>query len=167
MTLYSDRFTLMGKESMDDFCTQSNLNSMAFKRPQDQPRRPFIDTFSFIPCRRVDSDASSFYFRPLLPVDMVAESPVSLPKLPDKQVQSQFWVPPLKRLQFCCHIIREAWCHQKDASLDSVMSDFSAMYLGRPGIGDKMFDHAVDLGPLTSISASPPNASWTMNRGRP
>jgi hypothetical protein len=130
---------------MDDFCTQSNLNSMAFKRPQDQPRRPFIDTFSFIPCRRVDSDASSFYFRPLLPVDMVAESPVSLPKLPDKQVQSQFWVPPLKRLQFCCHIIREAWCHQKDASLDSVMSDFSAMYLGRPGIGDKMFDHAVDL----------------------
>ena len=34
------------------------------------------------------------------------------------------------------------------------MSDFSAMHLGRPGIGDKMFDRAVDLGPLTSISAS-------------
>jgi len=40
------------------------------------------------------------------------------------------------------------------------MSDFSAMYLGRPGIGDKMVDHAVDLGPLTSIPASPPNASY-------
>jgi hypothetical protein len=38
-----------------------------------------------------------------------------------------------------------------------VMSDFSAMHLGRPGIGDKMFDHAVDLGPLTLISASPLN----------
>jgi hypothetical protein len=37
------------------------------------------------------------------------------------------------------------------------MSDLSAMHLGRPGIGDKMFDHAVELGPLTSISASPPN----------
>jgi hypothetical protein len=49
-----------------------------------------------------------------------------------------------------------AWTrHQKEQSMDSVMSDFSAMHLGRPGIGDKMFDHAVDLGPLTSISASP------------
>jgi hypothetical protein len=49
-----------------------------------------------------------------------------------------------------------AWArHRKEQSMDSVMSDFSAMHLGRPGIGDKMFDHAVDLGPLTSISASP------------
>ncbi len=44
--------------------------------------------------------------------------------------------------------------------MDSVMSDSSTMHLGRPGIGDKMFDHAIDLGPLTSISASPPNASY-------
>ena len=58
------------------------------------------------------------------------------------------------------------------------MSDFSAMHLGRWGIRDKMFDRTVDQGPLTSISASPPNGSelsitahrmtpsWT-NKGRP
>jgi serine/arginine repetitive matrix protein 2 len=39
-----------------------------------------------------------------------------------------------------------AWaCHQKDLSVDSVMCDFSALHLARPGIRDKMFDWAVDL----------------------
>jgi len=43
-----------------------------------------------------------------------------------------------------------------DTSVDSVQSDFSATRLGRPGIGDKLFDMAADQGmPLTSISASP------------
>ena len=54
---------------------------------------------------------------------------------------------------------RAAWVrHQKDRSIDSVMSGFSAMRLGRPGVGDKMFESAADHGPLTAISASPPES---------
>ena len=55
-----------------------------------------------------------------------------------------------------------AWTrHRKDVSVDSVMSDFSGMHLGRPGLGDKMFSNnaAADHGPLTSISASPPESA--------
>ena len=53
-----------------------------------------------------------------------------------------------------------AWTHhRKEVFVDSVMSDFSGMHLGRPGLGDKMFNNAADLGPLTSISASPPENS--------
>ncbi|KAJ3912173.1 hypothetical protein F5877DRAFT_85100 [Lentinula edodes] len=41
-------------------------------------------------------------------------------------------------------------------------TQFSARQLGRPGIGDKMFDTAVNFGaPLTSISASPPGSSYS------
>lgn len=51
---------------------------------------------------------------------------------------------------------RAAWArHRQDASVDSVASDFSAMRLGRPGLGDKMFETAAPGGPLTSIMASP------------
>ncbi|KAF8483145.1 hypothetical protein JB92DRAFT_1651529 [Gautieria morchelliformis] len=54
---------------------------------------------------------------------------------------------------------RAAWVrHRQDPSIDSVLSDFSATRLGRPGIGDKMFESAPDHGPLTSISASPPES---------
>ena len=53
-----------------------------------------------------------------------------------------------------------AWTrHHKEVSVDSVMSDFSGMHLGRPGLGDKMFNNVGDLGPLTSISASPPESA--------
>ena len=53
-----------------------------------------------------------------------------------------------------------------DASVDSVQSDFSAMRLGRPGIGDKMFDMAADQGmPLTSISVLPPESLDLGQRG--
>ncbi|KAJ3505851.1 hypothetical protein NLJ89_g7200 [Agrocybe chaxingu] len=44
------------------------------------------------------------------------------------------------------------WGHLLDHSVDSVMSDF---LLGRSGLGDKVFSNAADLGPLTSIMASP------------
>ena len=45
-----------------------------------------------------------------------------------------------------------AWTrHHKEVSVDSIMSNFSGMH----GLGDKMFDNAADLRPLTSISASP------------
>ena len=45
------------------------------------------------------------------------------------------------------------------------MSDFSGMHLSRPGLGDKMFNNAADLGPLTSISASPPESAARLHVG--
>jgi len=39
-----------------------------------------------------------------------------------------------------------------ETSMDYFMSAFSAVHLGRPGLGDKMFDNAAGHGPLTSIS---------------
>ncbi|KIJ56218.1 hypothetical protein M422DRAFT_63159 [Sphaerobolus stellatus SS14] len=49
--------------------------------------------------------------------------------------------------------------HRADRSIDSVMSDFSAARLGRPGVGDKMFESAADGPmPLSAISASPPES---------
>jgi serine/arginine repetitive matrix protein 2 len=49
--------------------------------------------------------------------------------------------------------------------MDSVLSDFSAVGCGRPGIGHKMFDTSVDHGmPLTAISASPTGEPQFTNR---
>lgn len=61
---------------------------------------------------------------------------------------------------------RAAWArHRQDSSMDSVMSDFSARRLGRPGLGDKMLESALDYGmPLTSISASPPESLASKGR---
>ncbi|KAJ7058075.1 hypothetical protein C8F01DRAFT_1149410 [Mycena amicta] len=55
---------------------------------------------------------------------------------------------------------RAAWAqHRQDSSVDSVLSDFSVARLGRPGVGDKMFDTAYDRSmPLSAISASPPES---------
>ena len=48
------------------------------------------------------------------------------------------------------HLLRER------TSIDSMASGFSARQLGRPGIGDKMFESARDHGiPLSAIAASP------------
>ena len=48
-----------------------------------------------------------------------------------------------------------AWtCHCREVSIDSVMSDFSGMHFGCPGLGDRMFNDPADLGPLTLILAS-------------
>ena len=49
--------------------------------------------------------------------------------------------------------------HHKEISIDSIMSDFSRIHLGHPGLGDKMFNNAVDYRALTSISASPPEST--------
>lgn len=50
---------------------------------------------------------------------------------------------------------RSSWArHRRDASMDSIASDFSVMRLGRPGVGDKMFN-TDNTGPLAAISASP------------
>ncbi|KAF7339245.1 hypothetical protein MVEN_02002300 [Mycena venus] len=47
--------------------------------------------------------------------------------------------------------------HRQDSSMDSVMSDFSVARLGRPGLGERMFDTAGGQ-PLRAISASPPES---------
>ncbi|KAL5532249.1 hypothetical protein ACEPAF_5818 [Sanghuangporus sanghuang] len=53
---------------------------------------------------------------------------------------------------------------QRTSSFESVASGFSAHRLERPGVGDKMFESARDLGvPLASISASPSQADSSMN----
>jgi serine/arginine repetitive matrix protein 2 len=57
-------------------------------------------------------------------------------------------------------LVWQLWTHhRKEVSVDSVMSDFSGTHLGRPGLGDKMFSNPADPGPLTSISASPPESA--------
>ena len=49
---------------------------------------------------------------------------------------------------------RSSWGYHPDFSIDSVSSGYSPLRLGRPGVGDKMFDRSYGV-PLTSISASP------------
>ena len=39
-----------------------------------------------------------------------------------------------------------------ETSMDSFMIALSAVHLGRPGLGDRMFDNAAGRRPLTSIS---------------
>ncbi|KAG5641013.1 hypothetical protein DXG03_006381 [Asterophora parasitica] len=139
------------------------------------------DTFSFLdhqPRRRVESDASSFYFK--APSQSFARGH----RRHESNMSISSQAPPVSlfnrgfgahrrndssssaqsvALSYAMHGAsggRAVWArHRQESSMDSVMSDFSAMRLGRPGIGDKMFDTAVDHGvPLTSISASPPES---------
>ncbi len=131
------------------------------------------DTFAFIrgqPRTRVDSDASSFYFHAPARGHGRRESNMS--------VSSQ--VPPISLYNrnfghrrndstassssIAHSYVRHganggfsAWSrHRRDPSVDSLMSDFSALHPARPGLGDKMFEGVSDHGPLSSISASPP-----------
>jgi serine/arginine repetitive matrix protein 2 len=54
---------------------------------------------------------------------------------------------------------RAAWArHRQEPSIDSTTSEFSAMRLGLPGLGDKRFEKCEQSMPLTSISASPPDS---------
>jgi serine/arginine repetitive matrix protein 2 len=160
-------------------------------RPLKMYRLAVDDTFSFLDHeprrRRVDSDASSFYFRTLHPPHTMQprdrghrrrESSVSI-------------APPISLYNCSLGVHRRSdsnmsvssvahsyalyganggcavWVgHRQDASVDSVQSDFSATRLGRPGIGDKMFDTAADQGmPLTLISVSPPESLDLGRRG--
>ncbi|KAF9457373.1 hypothetical protein BDZ94DRAFT_1175700 [Collybia nuda] len=140
------------------------------------------DTFSFLdrnPRRkRVDSDASSFYFQ--APLQSFARGH----RRHESNMSVNSLAPPISLFNrgfgghrrndssasgssvahsYAMHGAnggRAAWArHRQDSSMDSVMSDFSVMRLGRPGVGDKMFDTAGDHHmPLTSISASPPES---------
>ncbi|THG95127.1 hypothetical protein EW026_g6465, partial [Hermanssonia centrifuga] len=147
------------------------------------------DTFSFLhrdPRRtRVDSDASSFYFR-------AGSSHPHRRSTGHRRNESNFSVvsnaPPVSLYNrsfgghrrndsstsmssvaqsYAVHGAnggRAAWArHRNDPSTDSVMSDFSmvaaaAAQLGRPGLGDKMFQ--MDYGmPLSAISGSPADST--------
>ncbi|KAF7327809.1 hypothetical protein MKEN_00360700 [Mycena kentingensis (nom. inval.)] len=57
---------------------------------------------------------------------------------------------------------RAAWArHQQNSSMDSELSDYSFARLGRPGVGDKMFDTAYDRGSrLSAISGSPAESEF-------
>ncbi|KAF9055274.1 hypothetical protein BDZ89DRAFT_1087946 [Hymenopellis radicata] len=121
------------------------------------------DTFEFHARARkhkkVASDASSFYFRSHRRND----SNVSAHFPPVSRYNRSFGIHSRNDSSTSMNSIahsyangRAAWArHQPEASVDSVASDFSVMRLGRPGVGDKMFNTGVDLRPLTSISASP------------
>lgn len=119
------------------------------------------DTFSFLKHpfgtrKRVDSDASSFYFH----------APASCPRdrrcEPTFSVTSQAPSVNLFKKGFATHRNESngdigsrpfrGQYHRFNVSTDSVTSDFSAMRLERPGLGDKMFDTADQALPLSSIS---------------
>ncbi|KAG6330873.1 hypothetical protein ID866_8216 [Astraeus odoratus] len=144
------------------------------------------DTFSFIhrqPHRnRVDSDASSFYFRaptqsqvhPCNRSHRRHESSASVSSLGPpvslynrsfphhRRGDSSTSISSVAQSYAICGASggRAAWAkHRPDFSVDSVFSDYSGARLGRPGLGDKMLESAFDHGmPLTSISASPPES---------
>lgn len=145
------------------------------------------DTFSFIrrgPRRkRVDSDASSFYFR--APGASRILRPLKSQFRRDSVISTASLAPPVSiyNRSFGVHPgidsasnicsgaqaypaygfaggNRSSWApsHRRDRSADSVMSDIS-MRIHRPTLGDKMLDSRHDYClPLTSISASPPES---------
>lgn len=145
-----------GLPSLQERPLSENLSTMSFT---------VDDTFSFLNHasrrrRRVDSDASSFYFH----------APASRPR--DRRRESALSVasqaPPvsLYNRSFGAHRHNDSsgstgsghprrHSHRFNNSTDSIVSDLSAMRLGRPGLGDKMFDVADQAMPLASISASP------------
>jgi serine/arginine repetitive matrix protein 2 len=142
------------------------------------------DTFAFMenrPRRRVESDASSFYFRA---PSSQQQSFTHGHRHRDSNMSVSSQAPPISlyNRSFATHRRNDssassssvamsyarhgansgmaAWTrHRKEVSIDSVMSDFSGIHLGRPGLGDKMFSNAGDHGVLTSISASPPEST--------
>ena len=143
------------------------------------------DTFKFIrrdrrdaSRQRVDSDSSSFYFKPSTQSHMM--QPYNRAhRRHDSALSIASVAPPISILNrgfgsrrrndsnasvSSVAVIHGASSgratrakHRRDTSVDSVASDHSARHLGRPGLGDKMLESALDYAmPLTSISASPP-----------
>ncbi|KAI0354136.1 hypothetical protein OH77DRAFT_1405859 [Trametes cingulata] len=140
------------------------------------------DTFSFIhrnkPRKRVDSDASSFYFRapggsqtmhPYRRGHRRGPSAMSVASnAPPVSLYNRSFAGHRRNdsntsassvaLSYAMHGAgggRAAWAqHNRDFSVDSIMSDYSERHLGRPGLGDKMFETSRGA-PLSAISASP------------
>ena len=141
------------------------------------------DTFSFMYNKRrsrVDSDASSFYFRsqpsvvgPLRRGHRTHDSIISTSGAPPVSLYNRSHHGHSHRrgdssgsvssvaLSYALHGAnggRATWAKhsRNDPSIDSVISDYSFMKLSRPGLGDKMLDSEFDHGaPLSAISASP------------
>ena len=141
------------------------------------------DTFSFMYQKRrsrVDSDASSFYFRsqpsvvgPLRRGHRAHDSVISTSGAPPVSLYNRSHHGHSHRrgdssgsvssvaLSYALHGAnggRATWAKhsRNDPSIDSVISDYSFMKLNRPGLGDKMLDSEFDHGaPLSAISASP------------
>ncbi|KAJ4485212.1 hypothetical protein J3R30DRAFT_3696531 [Lentinula aciculospora] len=168
-----------GLPSLQERPSSEDMTSTSFSMSID-------DTFSFLkhapPRKRVESDASSFYFNASGPsgrghrrresnMSVISQGPpISLynRSFGHRRNDSSTSVSSMAH-SYALHGTsggRAAWAHHRqDASVDSMDSQFSAMHLGRPGIGDKMFDTAANFGaPLTSISASPPGSMYSQSR---
>jgi len=139
------------------------------------------DTFSFLnrePRRqRVDSDASSFYFRAPAPSQrghLRGESTMSVASGPPISLYNRSFGVHRRNdsnasasslantyAAYGAYGGRAAWVkHRQDSSVNSALSDFSRMRLGRPSLGDKMLESGLEHGmPLTAISASPPEST--------
>jgi len=141
------------------------------------------DTFSFMHQKRrsrVDSDASSFYFRsqpsmmgPIRRGHRTHDSIISAGCAPPVSMYNRSHHGHSHRrgdssasvssvaLSYALHGAnggRATWAKhsRNDPSIDSMISDYSFMRLSRPGLGDKMLESEFDHGvPLSAISASP------------
>ena len=141
------------------------------------------DTFSFMYQKRrsrVDSDASSFYFKsqpsmmgPTRRGHKTHDSIVSAGGAPPVSLYNRSHHGHSHRrgdssgsvssvaLSYALHGAnggRATWAKhsRNDPSIDSMISDYSFMRLSRPGLGDKMLDSEFGHGvPLSAISASP------------
>ncbi|KAJ3972631.1 hypothetical protein EV361DRAFT_970780 [Lentinula raphanica] len=169
-----------GLPSLRERPSSEDMTSTSFSMSID-------DTFSFLkhapPRKRVESDASSFYFntsgsanrghrRRESNMSVVSQGPpISLynRSFGHRRNDSNTSVSSMAH-SYAIHGAsggRAAWAHHRqNTSIDSVDSQFSsAMHIGRPGIGDKMFDTAANFGaPLTSISASPSGSEYSQSR---
>ncbi|KAI0027700.1 hypothetical protein K488DRAFT_90544 [Vararia minispora EC-137] len=169
------RYDLPSRPSSDGFSLSMSMSNT------------IDDTFDFMQHRdsrrrRVDSDASSFYFHPL------AQGPLAMRPLSmrahrrnESNMSAMSVAPPVslynrsfgghRRMDsnssassvahaYAMGAQRMSWGprHRHDLSVDSVLSNLSAMCIGRPGLsGDKMLESAHGV-PLTAISASPPES---------
>ncbi|CDO70210.1 hypothetical protein BN946_scf184942.g10 [Trametes cinnabarina] len=143
------------------------------------------DTFSFIhrnkPRKRVDSDASSFYFRPAGAAQTMhpyrrghrrGPSALSIASnAPPVSLYNRSFAGHRRNdsntsassiaLSYAMHGAgggRPNWAqHSRDYSVDSIMSDYSERPMARPGLGDKMFETSHGA-PLSAIAASPDSA---------
>ncbi|KAJ3539593.1 hypothetical protein NM688_g6343 [Phlebia brevispora] len=139
------------------------------------------DTSSFLrrdPHRqRIDSDASSFYFRGVGNArrgHRRNESNLSVTSnvLPINLYNRSFGAHRRNDSAGSMSSIaqsyvggRATWArHRQDRSMDFTFSEVSVSRLGRPGIGDKMFDNDCGL-PLTAISGSPNASTFDENSG--
>ncbi|GJE99043.1 hypothetical protein PsYK624_152830 [Phanerochaete sordida] len=135
------------------------------------------DTFSFLkkgPQRqRVDSDASSFYFRPgaargLRRNDSGSSARDACPPISiynrgfgaHRRNDSNTSMSSVARSY--ANGNRASWArHRHQPSTDSIFEESPASNGGRPGLGDKMFDR-MDYGmPLPAITASPTGSAFS------